>query len=250
MNKDNKLDVLVKDLFRLGDYSNWAPPKQTENIQWFTKQNKKFDDGEAVAKRLEELISLGANIQDKVYLISNVNRVEPVIVALKHGGNPNLPGKNGILPCDRAIDRGRTKIAEAIINSDKFNFISNLDANVLFLAINNGRYKLATQIAEKKPELLGIKNSSNNSIIYCLSEYLSKGNKVNSKVFSFLDITLKYYEDNNIDVFVAESKNNKTIANNSIEIATFITEKQALKLNSLLPKKENNDRKDYSKIKL
>lgn len=250
MNKDNKLEILVKDLFRLGDYSNWAPPKQIENIKWFETNHKKYDDGEAVAKRLEELINLGADITDKMYLISNVNRVEPVVVALKFGGDPNLPGKNGILPCDRAIDRGRTKIAEAIVNSPNFNFKSNLDTNILFSAINNGRYRLASQIAEKKPELLASRNSSNNSIIYCLSEYLSKGNKINSKVFSFLEITLKYYEENNINYTIAESKNNKTIANNSVEIATFITEKEALKLSSLLPKKELTDKKEYSKIKL
>lgn len=250
MNHSNKLDVLVKDLFRLGDYSSWAPPKQTENIQWFSSQNKKYDDGEAVAKRLQELITIGADVSDKIYLISNVNRLEPVIVALENGGDPNLPGKNGILPCDRAIDRGRTKIAEAIISSPIFDFKSNLDANTLFLAINNGRYRLATQIADKKPELLATRNSTNNSIIYCLSEYLSKGNKINSKVFSFLEKTLKYYEENNINFSVGESKNNKTIANNSIEIATFITEKEALKLDCLLPKKENNDNKDFSKLKL
>ncbi len=250
MNTANKLEILVKDLFRLGDYSSWAAPKQPENSEWFAKNNKKYDDGEAVAKRLEELINLGADITDKIYLISNVNRLEPVIVALNHGGNPNLPGKNGILPCDRAIDRGRTKIAEAIISSPNFNFKSNLDANTLFLAINNGRYKLAMQIAEKNPELLATKNSSENSIIYCLSEYLSKGNKINSKVFSFLEQTLKYYSENNISFSARESKNNKTIANNSIEIATFITEKEALKLETLLPKKENNDKKDHFKIKL
>lgn len=237
---NHKLEILVKDLFRLGNFSNWVPPNQIENINWFQHNNKVFNDGEAVAQRLKELISIGADISNKFYLISNVNKIEPVKVALNFGSNPNIPGKSGMLSIDRAITKGRTKIAEAIIDYPDFNFNSNLAKNVLFLAIENGKYQLANKIAVKKPELLSSNNEEGNSIIYSLSEYLSNGNKINSKVYLFLEKALQYYNQKNIDFSILESKNGKTIKNNSIEIAEFILEKQALKLESILPTNKQN----------
>ena len=246
-NQDH-LDKLVKDLFRLGDYSSWISPKMSENIEWFTK-NKKTFNSTAVAQRLEELINLGANVVDKAYLIANVNAPEALKVALENGANPNLKGKTGILPIDRALYKGKTKIAELLINSNRFDFKTE-EGNVLFLAINTGKYKLANDIILKKPELIADNNKDGKSVLYTLSEYLSRGNKINSKVLTLTCSILNQAEIQNIDFTIAEIHNGKTLANNSPEIATLVTERFAIKLDKNLPKKENDNITIKKQIKL
>lgn len=237
-NEQEYLSFLVNDLFRLGDYSNWIAPKKTENLNWYKSKNKNYDDGASVAQRLEELILMGADVSDKVYLMANINKVEPLQVALKYGANPNLPGKNKILPIDRAFYRGRTKIAQAILECPTFDFKSQEHSNALFLAIQNGKYKLANFIAQKRPDLILSKDKNDESVIYSLSKYLAsnKSTGINSKVFTLLDTFYKYAETKDFQFSPNESHNNKTVANLSPEIALYLTEKAALKLEKELEK--------------
>lgn len=246
---EEKLEKMVKDLFRLGDYSRWIAPKIKENLDFFSKLRKSYDDESAVAQRLEELIKNGANIKDKVYLISNVNSVEALKVAFQYGGDPNIRGKSGMTPIERAIYKGRTKIAEEIINNELFNFQADTD-NVLNVAIYAGKYKLATQIISKRPNLVFEKNKNNESILYSLSNYLNNGNKINSKAITFASKVLDIADEKHIDFPSTEMHYGRTLANNSREIATLITERFALKLNRDLPKKENSITTTNNKIKL
>lgn len=234
-----KLEKLVKDLVRLGDYSRWEPPKQPENISWFNQQGN-YQDGNICAKRLEELALLGANLKDKAYLISNVNRSELLDVALKYGADPNLPGKSGGLTIDRALARGRTDIAQSLINHPEFNFVSDTHTNALFLSLDNGRYKLAQDILEKKPELFFTKDKSENTPLIVLAQHLAKGNKFNSKAIKFVKACLDYADKLGVYIDLHESnKAGQNISHFSLEMSTMITEKYALDLNSKLSKKDN-----------
>ncbi len=243
------LDKLVNDLFRLGDYSSWNAPKQDENVTWYSKKGLKYDHGPSVAERLEELIKMGANVKEKAYFISNINRPEPLAVAIKYGADPNLAGKNGILPIDRALDRGRTKIAEILVNAEGFNFKSNQYSNALFLSIVNGKYKLANDICKVNPSLILAKNSTDNTVVFALAEHLGRGtNKINSKVLTLLNTILDFAETQNYYFSMGESKGNMTIANQSPEMATMITERYALKLSEELCNKEENFTSKKNKI--
>ncbi len=183
-NDKEHLNKLVQDLFRLGAYSAWVAPKLEENQLWFRNQGSTYDNGEAVAKRLEELILSGADIKDKLYLIANVNKAEPVEVALKYGADPNLKSKSGILPIDRSLYKGRTKIAQAIIKAPNFNFVSDTHNNSFILSVSLGKYKLANDILKLKPELVFSKDKRGMSPFYCLAEHVKE--KMNSKVATLL----------------------------------------------------------------
>ncbi len=240
------LNKLVQDLFRLGDYSSWVAPKMEENTSWFFNNNSSYDNGLAVSKRLEELILAGAEIKDKLYLISNVNKIEPVEVALKYGADPNQRSKSGMLPIDRAIYKGRTKIAQALIKNPNFNFVSDTHNNAFILAVSQGKYKLANDILKIKPEFVFSKDKRELSPFYCLAEHVKE--KINSKVATLLKDMLQKLDEKNEYYSIAESNKGISTSNQSQVIATLITEYYALKLKKELDDKPKSSIRVSNKI--
>ena len=239
---DKKLDKLVLDLVRLGDYSNWVEPKQPENIDWFIKKGsiKLYTDGKIASERLEELAKAGADMTNKAYIIGNVNCTELLEVALKYGADPNMPGKTGILPFDRAMYRGRTKIASLLVNHPNFDF-SKYDINPLLSSLENGRYKLAMDIVDINPKLMIEEDKHGNNAMIAISKYLST-HKINSKAITFIKKCLDYADTHNVLFGVNKvNKSNQSISSLSIEVATLITEHYALCLNKELTQKENKN---------
>jgi ankyrin repeat protein len=237
MNTSNKhLNLLVHDLIRLGDYSRWMPPKDPENISWFSNKNGKHTDEILLAQRLEELAIRGANLSDFGYAIANINKPKMLEVAFKYGADPNKSGirlgsrktNNGLSPIERAIYKKRTKIAETLISHPNFNF--RLDTpqgktNVLFIAVETGNLTLANKIVKIKPELILEQPEIGSNILLSLSIYLSKGKKLNSKVLTFAKNCLDYADNNGFHFSInAANQRGQTILSSSQEIATLITE--------------------------
>lgn len=247
-----KLEKLVLDLVRLGDYSSWVEPKQPENVEWFSKHgNIKtiYKDGKIASKRLEELALLGADLIDKAYIISNVNCPELLEVALKYGADPNIAGKSMILPYDRAVYKGRTQIASLLIHHPQYDFNQFREQNALFTALQLGRYKLANEISDIKPELMLSIDKNGNNALMCISQHLAK-NKINSKAITFIKKCIEYCEENGQGVTInAINKQGQSIASLSQEVATLVTEYQSFSLASKLSKK-NNFTQPTQKIKL
>lgn len=283
MGKKDALEILVHDLFRLGDYSRWESPKQKENIEWFNRSaNSSAESGkiegiliqkeeiykhgmtdfksnlhkvayqmdDLVIARLNELVNQGADLTEKAYLIANVNSPKILEAALKLGANPNLPGNTGILPVDRAFYKGRTSVAEVLVSSPNFDFSQKgrEGKNALFMAVDNGRYKVANVIFERKPEISLERDAENSSILMVLASYLSK-NKLNSKTYTFVNLCVNYALNSNHEFSTTEvNKKNQSIVSLCPELASIITEKYALDLEQKLSKKEGDINKAKFKI--
>ncbi len=262
MNKSNSpLDLLVYDLIRLGDYSNWSPPKDPENISWFLKHNGKYHDEELASQRLEELAILGANLSDFAYSIANINRPKMLEIAFKYGADPNKKGirfgsvkdNSGLTPIERAIYKKRTKIAETLISHPNFNF--QLDTpqgktNVLFITIENGNLTLANKIIKIKPELILEQPEVGSNILLSLSIYLSKGKKLNSKILTFTNDCLDYADNHGFHFSInTANQRGQTILSSSQEIATLITERLFNSLKNSIDNTNNQTTKTKS-IKL
>ncbi len=237
-----KLEKLVLDLVRLGDYSSWIEPKQPENVAWFSQRgNIKtiYKDGKVASKRLEELALLGANLIDKAYIIGNVNCPELLEVALKYGADPNIPGKSLIFPYERAVYKGRTQIASLLIHHPQYDFNQFGQQNALFTALQLGRYKLANEISDIKPELMLTVDKNGNNSLMCISQHLAK-HKINSKAITFIKKCIEYCEQNGESITInAVNKQGQSIASLSQDVATLITEYQSFNLANKLSKKDN-----------
>lgn len=252
-NSKNYLNLLVHDLIRLGDYSNWSQPKLQENINWFLKHKGKYNNEVLASQRLEELAILGANFSDLAYSIANINQPKMLEIAFKYGADPNKQGfrfgtveknkNNGISPIERAIYKKRTKIAELIINHPNFNF--NIETrkgktNALFIATENGNITLANKIIKIKPELILDQPELGSNILLSLSIYLSKGKQVSSKILTFANNCLDYLENNGIYLNIyTPNKIGKTILSSSPEIAMMIPDRQLISLKASLESKNN-----------
>lgn len=254
MAKKDRLEVLVDDLVRLGDYSRWEDPKQTENIDWFNTHGngiQSYQIDKLVISRLEELVNQGADLTNKAYLFANVNSPELLKAALRLGANPNIPGKTGLIAIDRAFSKGRTSIVEALIEDTKFdlNTKGRNNQNILFTAISSGKYKIANNIFSKNPELALERDDSNSTIMMCLAEHLSSGKKINSKVLTFVNSCMNYALNLNHNFSPTETnKNNQSIGSLCFELAAIITEKQALDLETKLSKKDVETKNTKFKI--
>lgn len=250
-----ELDILVKDLVRLGDFSSWEAPIQPSNLKWFNENTNGdiYRNIILTAKRLEELVQLGADLTKHAYLIANINCPEILKIALKYGANPNLPGSNGILPIDRAIPRGRSSIAKLLINNQQFNFLSQESSNVLLLSLKYGKYKFAIDIANKRPNLIMTKNHEGSTPLIILSQFLhknfSKKEKITSKIISFVNIVYDYYLKQNNYINIHEINNlGQSIITLSPQLALFISEKNAKSLKEKLDNNLTNQNYKHNKI--
>lgn len=246
MKNKNRNDKLFQDLFRMGDYSGWAVPKQPENIQWFNLNGKTdikncYQNEELIKDRMLDLVKLGANIEDKAYLVANVNRSNLLEYAYSLGANPNIKGKTGMSLCDRALSRGRTDIVRITINNPLFNFEETLidGDNLLFSALSKGRTDLASDIIESYPKLATYVNQIGISPLHKLGDHLAfKSNASLNKCLTLANkILLKMHEDG-----IFPNPNTS-----SIDLNSFIAEKNSLYLSKSLPEKEN---KTSNKFKL
>lgn len=255
----SELEVLVDDLFRLGDYNKWEKPKQPDNISWFHENRKPFSlsdsqiyqNEELIVKRLENLVETGADITKKAYLIGNINNPVILQAALKLGANPNTLGKTGLLPIERAFSKGRSSVVEVLISDPNFDFQQRdrTGLNVLFMAIGTGKYKIASNVLAIKPELSLERDFDNSTIMLCLANYLSSKQKMNSKVITFLNSCMNYASKQNVYFSVTETNNkNQSISSLYPALGEFISEKQALDLLQKLGKKENETKKINFKI--
>jgi hypothetical protein len=246
-----KLNVLVDDLVRLGTHGEWITPAQKENLEWFAPYGEirlYYKNSNLVIKRLSELVNAGADLTDKAYIISNVGDAEVLNAAFKFGADPNMYGRSGLLPIDRALNRNRSSVAEAIINHPNFDFYQKgrHGENVLFMAVQGGSYKLATKILSIKPELCLERSSDNSSIMMAVAFQLNSKPKLLPKVIKFINACLAYADNNNYDFSVTEvNKKGNSVLSHSPILANYLTEKKVLDLNQNLSKKEDTTKKIF-----
>jgi hypothetical protein len=246
-----KLNSLVDDLVRLGTHGEWEVPAQKENLDWFANHGELrlyYRNTDLVIKRLTELVHAGADLTDKAYIISNVGNAELLIAAFNFGADPNKPGRSGLIPIDRALNRNRTKVAEAIINHPNFDFYQKgrNGENVLFMAVQGGSYKLANKILSIKPELSLERSSDNSSIMMTLAFQLHPISRLLPKVVKFINSCLAYADSQNYDFSVTEiNKKGNSILSHSPVLANYLTEKKVLDLNQNLSKKEDTTKKIF-----
>lgn len=246
-----RLDKLVDDLVRLGSHGQWVPPAQMENINWFesygTIGNNYQSDNLAV-KRLTELVDAGADLTTKAYIISNVGNVALLEAAFKFGADPNIPGKSGLTLIDRAFNRNRAGIAELAIENPHFNMEQKgrYGQNVLFMAIEAGKYKIAQKIISIKPELILEKNAEDSNIMMAIASQVGAKDKLMPNVIKFINSCLTYADSHNYDFSISKiDKRGKSILSQSYKVSEYITEKKVLDLNNNLSKKEDTTKKTF-----
>ena len=243
MENKEYLNRLVKDLFILGPNSSWCPPCEPENLSWFQENspgvNHSYQSPSLVVKRLKELVDRGADLTNLASRIANVNVHEALAFALEARANPNMPGRSGMLPIERAISRGRGKIAELLMNHPDFDFMAHSDHsdNILQLALSKEKYQAAQIIFTKNPEFILVKDKDGSSVMLYLADSL-RNKKINAKAMFFIKSCLSYASDNNVQFDINEcNKFNQSIKTLSSDLARLITEQNIIDLKNKL---ENN----------
>lgn len=251
MAEQSRVDKLVDDLVRLGSHGEWEPPAQPENLDWFApygyiRQQHRKD--ELVVKRLTELVQAGANLKEKAYIIANINNCALLEAAFTFGADPNMPGKSGLIPVDRALNRNRGGIADLIISHPDFNFDQKgrHNQNVLFMAVDAGKYKIASKIITIKPEFILEKDADNSNIMMAVSRQVAFKPKLTPNIIKFINSCLDYANLHDYDFSVNEiNKRGDSILSRSPKVAEYITEKKVLDLNKNLSKKEDTTKKIF-----
>lgn len=238
-----RADKVFQDLFRMGDYSSWSPPKTLENIKWFKDKgydlNRDYQNIDILKSRMVELFQSGVSPTNKTYLVANVNREDLLKFVLDNGADPNLKGKTGLSVCYRAISRGRTDLVRLLISSEQFNFneslVPNIDNhNVLLAALIKGRVDLAKDIIAVNPDLISKRDSNGLGVFDAIAEYINeKSNFPENKIRSILELMHKHFNDKNL---LVESNTNNDFIN--AEIATL----NAIKLSKELSESQPNKR--------
>jgi hypothetical protein len=251
MTEQNRVDKLVDDLVRLGAHGEWDPPVQQENLDWFAPYGylrQQYRKDALVVKRLTELVQAGANLKDKAYIIANINNCALLEAAFKFGADPNMPGRSGLIPIDRALNRNRGGIAELIIGHPDFNFDQKgrNNQNVVFMTIDAGKYKIANKIITIKPEFILERDNDNSTIMLAVARQVAFKPKLTPNIIKFINACLNYANEQNYDFSINEiNKRGDSILSRSPKVAEYITEQKVLDLNQKLSKKEDTTKKIF-----
>lgn len=213
--------ILLKDLFCVGDFGAWAAPKSKDNIDWFTQKmleetpdlnlkifSFKFHFLEKYPhlfeQRIKLLITKGADISNLAYPIANINKPDILRYCLDLGANPNIPNGKGNLPLNRAIDRNRSTIATIILEHSSFDFFhhftlgSKNQKELFYTLFDKGFNSGLLKIFKKDPELLLAQDSFGNTVFHYLDKITQKGKSKSKNLNEILLFCLDHLRTNGI----------------------------------------------------
>ena len=242
---------LIDDLIRLGNSGEWDVPIQKENIDWFAQYGSLRDiycNTNLIIKRIDELVHAGADLTGKAYAFSNVNNEVLLNKAFEYGANPNIPGSIGLLPIERALNRGRFTIVDMLINHPDFdlNQTGRYKQNILFMAVESNKFKMALKIFDINPKFSLSKDMDNSSILMATAYKIKDKEKLTPNIKKFIKLCLDYSSTVNSEFSISEiNKKGDSIFSIAPILAQIIMERNVLDLNENLSKTDEVTKKIF-----